>query len=70
MVCCSCCGKSIVGPALHTEWTEQGEPVSPCCDACWQNMTVDQRKQSVEGWLRKAGFTDEAIIARYQRAVK
>ena len=70
MVRCSCCGKSIVGPDLHTEWTDQGEPVSPCCDACWQKMSIDERKQSVEGWLRRAGFTDESVIARYQRAVK
>lgn len=70
MVRCSCCSRVIVGNDLHTEWTDSGEPVSPCCDDCWQNMTHQQRLNSVENWARRAGITDEVVLARYKESIK
>jgi hypothetical protein len=70
MVRCSCCGRVIVGNDLHTEWTDAGEPISPCCDECWQKMTNDQRKQSIERWARSAGITDEAVLTRFKGVVQ
>ncbi len=69
MVRCSCCSRIIVGNDLHTEWTDTNEPISPCCDACWQKMTHEQREKSVENWARKAGL-DENTIARYRGAIQ
>lgn len=70
MVRCSCCGRVIVGNDLHTEWTDAGEPISPCCDECWHKMTNDQRKQSIERWARSAGITDEAVLTRFKGVVQ
>lgn len=70
MVRCSCCSRVIVGNDLHTEWTDTGEPVSPCCDDCWHKMTNDQRKQSIERWARKAGITDEVVLTRFKGVVQ
>jgi hypothetical protein len=69
MVRCSCCSAVIVGPSLHTEWTDQGEPISPCCEQCWQRMDHQQREKSVENWARKAGLSEETI-ARYRGAIQ
>ncbi len=70
MVRCSCCSRVIVGDDLHTEWTEAGEPISPCCDECWHKMTIDQRKQSIERWARQAGITDEVVLTRFKGVVQ
>lgn len=70
MVRCSCCGRVIVGNDLHTEWTDAGEPISPCCDECWHKMSNDQRKQSIERWARSAGITDEAVLTRFKGVVQ
>lgn len=70
MVRCSCCGRVIVGNDLHTEWTDAGEPISPCCDECWHKMSNDQRKQSIERWARSAGITDEVVLTRFKRVVQ
>lgn len=70
MVRCSCCSRVIVGNDLHTEWTDTGEPVSPCCDDCWHKMTNDQRKQSIERWARRAGITDEMVLTRFKGVVQ
>ena len=70
MVRCSCCGRVIVGNDLHTEWTDAGEPISPCCDECWHKMTSTQKKQSIEKWARSAGITDEAVLTRFKGVVQ
>ena len=70
MVRCSCCNRVTVGDDLHTEWTENSEPISPCCDDCWHRMTHEQRINSVERWARGAGISDEAVLARFKRAIK
>jgi hypothetical protein len=69
MVRCSCCNAVIVGEQLHTEWTDKGEPLSPCCEKCWQKMSHEQRQSSVEKWARSAGL-DEQTIARYRGAIQ
>lgn len=47
---CGKCGNKRNGADFHTYWTLEGEPVTPCCQACWDHLTIEQRKSEVKRW--------------------
>lgn len=66
---CGECGSKKNGSEFHTFWSHAGEPVTPCCQACWDRMSNDQRKACVTKWARLAKAS-EASIQRWVSQVQ
>jgi hypothetical protein len=49
---CSNCRKSTVGE-WHTDWKEDGMPITFLCESCYQRMTPDQRMKSYQGYVSR-----------------
>lgn len=66
---CGKCGAKKCGAEFHTFWTVEDEPITPCCQACWNVMSNEQRKEVVAQWA-KSNKASESAIRRWVAQVQ
>ena len=49
---CSNCRKSQVGN-WHTDWTDDGQPITFLCEACYSFMSPEQRDKAYRGYIAR-----------------
>lgn len=59
---CSNCKKPQVGGQWHTDWTEDGMPVTFLCESCYRKMTPNQHLVAYKAYAQRQSIKGESIL--------